>query len=231
MIGQREEAQSHGQRSLRRTGRRRRLLAMAVAVIVTTPLVGAADVAPASASTQADKSFAEELTVPDRIDMREGGRVDLAMRDGSHAFSERMPKTSSFGYQVRDEHERDVFGGPTIEAAKGKPVTVKVTNELGAHPLAGVIDRSIMGVEASDAVAPRGTVHLHGAHSESRYDGEPESTYKPGQSFTYQYGNDQDAAGLWYHDHSLGLTRLQVTAGLSLAHCLPEPSCRRSSRS
>lgn len=36
--------------------------------------------------------------------------------------------------------------------------------------------------------------------------------WTPG-SATYQYPNDQDAATLWYHDHSLGMTRLNVYAG------------------
>ena len=32
-------------------------------------------------------------------------------------------------------------------------------------------------------------------------------------SATFQYGNDQRATTLWYHDHSLGITRLNVYAG------------------
>jgi len=37
-------------------------------------------------------------------------------------------------------------------------------------------------------------------------------TWDPG-SAVYQYRNDQRAATLWYHDHSLGMTRLNVYAG------------------
>ncbi len=59
------------------------------------------------------------------------------------------------------------------------------------------------------------TVHLHGAHSEPKMDGLPDATFPVGDAFTYTYGNDQDATGLWYHDHAWGLTRLQVTAGLA----------------
>ena len=193
---------------------RRRAMTIITAVAIATPLVVGSDVARPALAAGPMKLFTEQLTIPTRVDLRDGGGAALAMRSGRHRFSESMPATKTFGYEVPDEHEGGVFGGPTIEASKGKPVTIKVTNELGPHPLAGLIDRNIMGVDAGDAIAPRGTVHLHGAHNETRYDGEPESTYKPGQSFTYQYGNDQDAAGLWYHDHSLGLTRLQVTAGL-----------------
>ena len=31
----------------------------------------------------------------------------------------------------------------------------------------------------------------------------------------YTYENDQEAATLWYHDHALGITRLNVYAGLA----------------
>lgn len=36
----------------------------------------------------------------------------------------------------------------------------------------------------------------------------------------YQYRNDQRAATLWYHDHALGMTRLNVQAGLSGCYLL-----------
>ncbi len=37
-------------------------------------------------------------------------------------------------------------------------------------------------------------------------------TWEPGTS-VYQYPNDQRASALWYHDHSLGMTRVNVYAG------------------
>jgi len=39
-----------------------------------------------------------------------------------------------------------------------------------------------------------------------------DATWEPG-SATFQYPNDQRAATLWYHDHTLGMTRLNVYAG------------------
>ena len=58
---------------------------------------------------------------------------------------------------------------------------------------------------------------------EAESDGEPEAWFTPafaerGPTFAkevYQYDNDQEAATLWYHDHALGLTRLNVGAGLA----------------
>ena len=42
-----------------------------------------------------------------------------------------------------------------------------------------------------------------------------EDGLRPGHSALYQYPNSQQAATLWYHDHALGITRLNVYAGLS----------------
>ena len=36
----------------------------------------------------------------------------------------------------------------------------------------------------------------------------------PGKAATYHYPNNQDAAMLWYHDHAMGINRLNIYAGL-----------------
>lgn len=80
--------------------------------------------------------------------------------------------------------------------------------------------------------------HVHGAHVQPDSDGYPEAWYLPaarnipagfatrgalwGQipgapvedgAATFQYRNDQPETTLWYHDHSLGMTRTNVYAG------------------
>jgi FtsP/CotA-like multicopper oxidase with cupredoxin domain len=71
--------------------------------------------------------------------------------------------------------------------------------------------------------------HLHGGHSEFQFDGNPEFFYSPGGRITgpqwdfvtggftnlFRYDNDVRAGSLWYHDHALGITRLNVYAGLA----------------
>jgi spore coat protein A len=71
--------------------------------------------------------------------------------------------------------------------------------------------------------------HLHGGHSMFQYDGNPEFFYTPdgrvtgpqwdfvdgGFTSTFHYDNNVPAGNLWYHDHALGLTRLNVYAGLA----------------
>jgi FtsP/CotA-like multicopper oxidase with cupredoxin domain len=65
--------------------------------------------------------------------------------------------------------------------------------------------------------------HLHGGHSDPDSDGDPEGFFIPTWSIKgaawkfqkYMYPNDQPAATLWYHDHVMGITRLNVYAGLA----------------
>src|SRR4029078_4026238 len=68
--------------------------------------------------------------------------------------------------------------------------------------------------------------HLHGGHSEAVRHGGPLSCFTlffakkgpefvKGQNEPFLYNNDQNAATIWYHDHTLGITRLNVYAGLA----------------
>ena len=102
--------------------------------------------------------------------------------------------------------------GPTFETRSGQPLLVEWANELpAAHFLP--IDHSVHGAEA-DKPSVRAVTHLHGAKAPAKSDGYPEDWWVPGKSALYFYPNHQDAAMLWYHDHALGITRLNMYAGL-----------------
>jgi spore coat protein A, manganese oxidase len=113
-----------------------------------------------------------------------------------------------------------VYPGATIEARRGNPIKVLWRNSLPAmHPLP--IDATIHGAE-TDKPAVRTVVHLHGHKVLPDSDGYPEAWFtrdfeQTGPYFSnrlYEYPNDQRAATLWYHDHTLGITRLNVYMGL-----------------
>jgi spore coat protein A, manganese oxidase len=102
--------------------------------------------------------------------------------------------------------------GPTFETRSGEPLLVEWVNTLpGEHFLP--MDHTIHGAEA-DKPTVRTVVHLHGAKTRPESDGYPEDWIVPGKSSLYYYPNQQDAAMLWYHDHALGINRLNVYAGL-----------------
>ena len=102
--------------------------------------------------------------------------------------------------------------GPTFETRSGEPLLVEWVNALPKEHFLPM-DRTIHGAEA-DKPAVRTVVHLHGAKTGPESDGYPEDWIVPGKSSLYYYPNQQDAAMLWYHDHALGINRLNVYAGL-----------------
>ena len=108
--------------------------------------------------------------------------------------------------------------GPTFEARSGQGILVEWANELPRQHFLP-IDHHIHGAEA-DKPEVRTVVHLHGAKAPPESDGYPENWYVPGKSALYHYPNRQDAAMLWYHDHALGINRLNVFAGLLGAYLL-----------
>ncbi|HTC47402.1 MAG TPA: multicopper oxidase [Candidatus Aquilonibacter sp.] len=102
--------------------------------------------------------------------------------------------------------------GPTFETRSGEPLLVEWANALpNEHFLP--VDQTIHGAEA-DKPTVRTVVHVHGAKTGPESDGYPEDWIAPGKSSLYYYPNEQDAAMLWYHDHTLGINRLNVYAGL-----------------
>jgi len=102
--------------------------------------------------------------------------------------------------------------GPTFETRSGEPLLVEWVNALPDEHFLPV-DHTIHGAEAGKP-AVRTVVHLHGAKTGPESDGYPEDWIVPGKSSLYYYPNQQDAAMLWYHDHTLGINRLNVYAGL-----------------
>lgn len=111
--------------------------------------------------------------------------------------------------------------GPTIEARKGEQVLVKWINNLPGGPDApfGLLDPNLVPTDPKminyGPLGGRAVVHIHGMHTFSKFDGGPENGFNPGQWRIYEYPNIQDAASLWYHDHAIGVTRLNAYAGLA----------------
>ena len=102
--------------------------------------------------------------------------------------------------------------GPTLQARSGNGVFVEWVNALPAKHLLP-LDPLIHGAESNQPEV-RTVAHVHGAKVPPESDGYPERWITPGASTTLFYPNHQDAATLWYHDHAMGITRLNIYAGL-----------------
>lgn len=89
--------------------------------------------------------------------------------------------------------------------------------------------------QASVAIVP----HLHGGETASSSDGHPNAWFTfngnhgpayisavttDANAVVYEYPNAQQPTTLWYHDHALGLTRLNVLSGLAGFYVINNPA-------
>ncbi len=160
----------------------------------------------------------------------------LPVKTSIYAYQLANPDTASM-IGGHTHTATDVVYNPTFLVSSGTPIQMSWMNMLpatGGHllPLDGSILMS-MGGAGTMPVDPNMipiVTHLHGGHVAWIYDGYPSSTLSqdamnsgmvmtPGMAMpsttTYTYDNSQPSAMLWYHDHSLGYTRLNVYAGLA----------------
>ncbi|ADW67255.1 multicopper oxidase family protein [Granulicella tundricola] len=102
--------------------------------------------------------------------------------------------------------------GPVIEARSGHPMSVQWVNNLPVKHFLP-IDHSLHGC-GRDIPDVRTCVHVHGARVPTKDDGHPEDWFTPGNSRTSHYPLEQESATLWFHDHAMGINRLNHYAGL-----------------
>lgn len=153
-----------------------------------------------------------------RADPQHAGRqipyYRIAMQEAWTRIHRDLPPTRFWGYGGK-------MPGPTLEVESGKPVLIEWASELPKEHLFP-IDYTLHGA-GHDVPDVRTVVHVHGARVPADGDGYPESWYVGGKSATYRYPNGQDAATLWYHDHAMGIERLNVYAGLFGAFLVRDP--------
>lgn len=127
------------------------------------------------------------------------------------------------------------YPGPTFNVAANQEIKVRWTNNLVdnlGQPLNHFLpyDGTLHGAGHGAPGFPesRTVTHLHGGITPAGSDGYPEHWFTPdpnaspnglggpaGNSFITTYPNRQRAANLWYHDHAMAITRLNVYAGMA----------------
>ncbi len=151
-------------------------------------------------------------------------RYEMSMREVQQLLHGELPFTTTV-WGFGDGPTGATYPGPTLEATVDQPVRVVWKNDLRDTAATGdplrqshylTIDDCPHGVPPPpDDQSVRTVVHLHGGHVSAESDGYPEHTFLPGEQVTYEYPNDQLPGTLWYHDHALGITRLNVYMGLA----------------
>lgn len=149
-------------------------------------------------------------------------------------------KTSFFGYSDLFTGDQKYLGG-LIVAKRGTPVILTMTNLVPPKHILPV-DPTIMagpGQMTMDLPTNRIAVHLHGGATPWFSDGTPFQWFTPsgmhGPSFmnvpgfpvlpgtgANYYPNDQSGRLVWYHDHAMGITRLNAYAGLASGYIITD---------
>jgi spore coat protein A len=149
--------------------------------------------------------FVDELPLPQRATPVAPHTLRIAMREIHAKVHRDVPPTRMWSYGPTPL-------APLIEARSRQPLQVEWVNRLPQHHFLP-IDYSLHGC-GRDLPEVRAIVHLHGARAPTKDDGYPDDWFIPGQSRTCRYPLEQEAAALWYHDHAMGLNRLNIYAGL-----------------
>ncbi len=174
---------------------------------------------------------------------------EISVRQFMDQLHPSLPPTKLWGYTNSAQApgtERHLGGA--IIAQRNKPVRIRLRNQLPpAHILP--VDGTAPGVDAGTmAMHNRVAVHLHGGHVPWPSDGGPWHWFGPGDTgptlpanvgasyhrwlpdttgaltADYWYPNDQSARLMWYHDHAVGITRLNAYAGIATAYLLTDPA-------
>ncbi|CAI0547801.1 unnamed protein product, partial [Linum tenue] len=143
-------------------------------------------------------------------------------------FHRDLPPTPVFAYGT-SKHTATV-PGPTIEAMGGVSTHVTWTNHL---PPSHILPWDPT-IPTAMPVAKKGiptVVHLHGMIGGPESDGHAHSWFTNGfretgptwTTKTYHYPNVQHPGSLWYHDHAMGLTRVNLLAGLIGSYVIRDP--------
>lgn len=133
-----------------------------------------------------------------------------------------------FAYGVSKQNA--TVPGPTIEAMHNVDTYVTWKNHLPSKHILPWDPTIPTAIPTTKKGIPT-VVHLHGSIGEPESDGHAESWFtnrfaEKGPTWskkTYHYHNFQQPGNLWYHDHAMGLTRVNLLAGLVGAYIIRHP--------
>jgi spore coat protein A len=150
-------------------------------------------------------AFVDALPLPQRINAHAAVPTRISMRQIHAKLHRDLPPARLWSYGP-------AAIAPVLEVRSGVPIEVEWVNNLPQRHFLP-IDHSLHGC-GRDVPEVRACVHVHGGRNPSTADGYPEDWYAPGQSRLCRYPMQQDAATLWFHDHAMGINRLNIYAGL-----------------
>lgn len=157
------------------------------------------------------------------------GALTIGMYSVNWKFHRDLPATPVFAYGT--SAAAATVPGPLVEALQGVPVSITWENHLPQTHILPWDPTIPTAIPKSGSGVPT-VVHLHGGIHPPASDGSAlawfTSNFKEkGPAWTqstYTYPNVQHAGNLWYHDHALGLTRVNLLAGLVAPYVIKDPA-------
>jgi len=206
---------------------------MVISSLVALALGVAAILSPAEALTDLKTdwdAYVSALTIPEVIDLTNGGAIDMQIGRSTHNWTEDGSLTGAiYGYALKNS--TPTSPGPTIKVARGVPINITWYNELEAPHLLQESVQYTLTQHASACYPYCGVpvvTHVHGMESPARFDGLPYLSIYKNQSQEFHYLNNQSASTKTYHDHANGLTRLNTWAGLMGAYVISDAELEAS---
>ncbi|CAM6084814.1 unnamed protein product [Calypogeia fissa] len=163
--------------------------------------------------------FVDPLPFFHHVNVSDGQQHVMKAYKSTQTFHRDLPPTTVYAFGTSKSSAQ--APGPALIARQNVPTYIRWENHIDDEehilPVDGTLTR---------AIPERGGIpmvpHLHGMESESQYDGHPEAWFTklgdtgPGYATQdYIYPNTLLPAMIWYHDHTVGMTRLNVAAGLA----------------
>jgi spore coat protein A len=211
---------------------------LAVGGGLLTGRAGAARAAPTASVARGLTPYLDPMPIlaDNAIDATGGGPVNLTTKLITRQVHSQLHPTTLFGYEG-GPHDGASYLGPVILAKSGIPVTANYKNELAAGDYLKVFTNNGSSYTQFNPFKPTPEVriltHLHGGLLAGIDDGNPFASpgaFPSGQTQTVTYPNAgvnsdgtpylHPACLLWYHDHLLGDTRMNVIAGLAGGYLL-----------
>ncbi len=168
--------------------------------------------------------FADPLPIPAHLVAKTGkegkpAEMTVKLTQFQTSIHSALPEQPMWGYNGTSP-------GPVIDVEKDQKVIIHWLNNLPSKHIFPVAKLDLflrLGLCLPTTPDVRNVTHMHGAEVEAtdpndhvhNNDGWPDAWTLPGGEQIAEYPNHQNARTMWFHDHAMGTTARNVSAGLA----------------
>ncbi|BFI43428.1 spore coat protein A, manganese oxidase [Marchantia polymorpha subsp. ruderalis] len=163
--------------------------------------------------------FVDALPIIPIINVSTGEKIVMKAFTIHQKLHRDLPPTRLYGFGTSESNAQ--YPGPALQATRNVRSRIRWENHIADEQHFLALDKTILAALPRRGGVPIVT-HLHGMELEPKYDGHPEAWFtkygETGPRYVtqdYEYLNTVLPSMLWYHDHSIGITRLNLAAGLA----------------